>query len=77
MKPAIAGHEAESGDERVGELARRRRLHPRRSGQSCPVRTPCLAWALEHGVAAGVWGGATEEERRAMRRSLMTNTSGA
>ncbi len=45
--------------------------------QSCPVRTPCLAWALEHGVAAGVWGGATEEERRAMPRSLMTNTSGA
>ena len=43
--------------------------------QACPARTPCLAWALDQGVAAGVWGGATEDERRAMRRSLMSNRS--
>jgi WhiB family redox-sensing transcriptional regulator len=32
--------------------------------QSCPVRTPCLGFALRHGVAFGIWGGATAEERR-------------
>jgi WhiB family transcriptional regulator, redox-sensing transcriptional regulator len=37
--------------------------------RTCPVRTPCLAWALENGVGAGVWGGATEEERRVLRRT--------
>ena len=39
--------------------------------QGCPARTPCLEWALEHGVAAGIWGGATDEERRAMRQRLI------
>ena len=33
--------------------------------QSCPVRTPCLGFALRHRVAFGIWGGATAEERRA------------
>jgi WhiB family transcriptional regulator, redox-sensing transcriptional regulator len=37
--------------------------------QVCPVRAPCLAWALENGVGSGVWGGATEEERRVLRRN--------
>ena len=32
--------------------------------QSCPVRTPCLGFALRHGVAFGIWGGTTAEERR-------------
>jgi WhiB family redox-sensing transcriptional regulator len=45
--------------------------------QACPARTPCLAWALDQGVASGVWGGATEEERRAMRSGLISNRSGA
>ena len=45
--------------------------------QACPARTPCLAWALDQGLASGVWGGATEEERRAMRKGLISNRSGA
>jgi len=36
--------------------------------QQCPVAAQCLAWALEAGVEHGVWGGQTEEERRALRR---------
>lgn len=36
--------------------------------QSCPMRTPCLTWALEHGITDGVWGGTTAEQRRAIRR---------
>ena len=35
--------------------------------QRCPAREPCLRWALDRGVAFGIWGGATEDERRAMR----------
>ena len=39
--------------------------------QRCPVREPCLRWALDRGVAFGIWGGATEDERLAMRRALV------
>jgi WhiB family redox-sensing transcriptional regulator len=35
----------------------------------CPVRTRCLAFALEHGEAYGVWGGLNAEERRALKTS--------
>lgn len=31
----------------------------------CPVRTPCLDYALETGQPHGVWGGADPLERRA------------
>src|SRR4029078_10409922 len=34
----------------------------------CPVRTECLADALDTGVEFGVWGGMTERERRALLR---------
>lgn len=37
----------------------------------CPIRSACLSYALRHGVE-GVWGGTTEEERRAMRRASWT-----
>lgn len=37
--------------------------------QACPVRAPCLAWALDQGITSGVWGGTTEDERRAIRRT--------
>ena len=36
--------------------------------RACPAQAPCLAWALDHGVDSGVWGGHTEAERRALRR---------
>ncbi len=36
----------------------------------CPVVRECLAWALETGQDAGVWGGHTEEERRQLRRDV-------
>ena len=32
----------------------------------CPVRTECLADALDSRVEFGVWGGMTERERRAL-----------
>lgn len=36
---------------------------------TCSVMQACLEWALETGQDSGVWGAATEEERRALRRS--------
>jgi WhiB family redox-sensing transcriptional regulator len=35
---------------------------------SCPVRTECLAEALDKRIEFGVWGGMTERERRALLR---------
>ena len=34
----------------------------------CPVRGPCLEYALAHRERDGIWGGATEKERRRMLR---------
>ena len=34
----------------------------------CPVADRCLHWALETGIEFGVWGGLSEDERRAMKR---------
>lgn len=35
----------------------------------CPVRGACLRWALDSGQDHGVWGGASEDERREIRRN--------
>jgi WhiB family redox-sensing transcriptional regulator len=34
----------------------------------CPVTHDCLAWAISSGQDAGVWGGMSEDERRALKR---------
>ena len=34
----------------------------------CPVKTECLAEALDNQIEWGVWGGMTERERRALLR---------
>jgi WhiB family redox-sensing transcriptional regulator len=34
----------------------------------CPVRDACLAYALDTGETHGIWGGLTEDERRAILR---------
>ena len=34
----------------------------------CPVAAQCLAWALDSGQDYGVWGGMSEQERRALKR---------
>ncbi len=35
----------------------------------CEVRLKCLEWAMATGQDSGVWGGLSEEERRALRRA--------
>lgn len=34
----------------------------------CPVKAPCLEYALAHRVDHGVWGGCSERERRRIAR---------
>jgi WhiB family transcriptional regulator, redox-sensing transcriptional regulator len=41
----------------------------------CPVRTECLAEALDNKIEWGVWGGLTERERRALLRRRPNVTS--
>ncbi len=41
----------------------------------CPVRTECLAEALDNNIEWGVWGGMTERERRALLRRRPNVTS--
>ncbi|MBW3610842.1 MAG: WhiB family transcriptional regulator [Actinobacteria bacterium] len=36
----------------------------RRICATCPVKEPCLEYALDQRVDHGVWGGASERERR-------------
>ncbi len=37
--------------------------------RGCDVIDQCLEWALASNQDAGVWGGMSEDERRALRRS--------
>ena len=41
----------------------------------CPVKTECLADALDNKTEFGVWGGMTERERRALLRRRPNVTS--
>ncbi|GIU84260.1 MAG: hypothetical protein KatS3mg008_1035 [Acidimicrobiales bacterium] len=37
--------------------------------ERCPVREPCLEYALRHRIDHGVWGGTSERQRRRILRS--------
>ena len=40
----------------------------RRICADCPVKEPCLEYALYNRIEHGVWGGASERERRRIAR---------
>jgi WhiB family redox-sensing transcriptional regulator len=40
----------------------------RRICATCPVKMECLEYALANGIDHGVWGGASERERRRIAR---------
>ena len=42
----------------------------------CPVREPCLEFALDTGQTLGVWGGTGETERRALQRRRKARHTG-
>jgi WhiB family redox-sensing transcriptional regulator len=39
--------------------------------RQCEVQAPCLEFALATNQEAGVWGGASEEERRKLRKAWL------
>lgn len=41
----------------------------RRVCAACPVKEPCLEYALAERIDHGVWGGASERERRRILKS--------
>src|SRR5260370_35367139 len=44
--------------------------------RGCPVRTECLADALDNRIEFGVWGGMTERERRDLPRRRPDEAAG-
>ncbi|MFD5661502.1 WhiB family transcriptional regulator [Streptomyces hirsutus] len=60
-------------------IAPRYNVPPHRTGpqrsRRCPVTETCLQWALEIGEDLGVWGGLSEDERRAMKRRAARNAA--
>jgi WhiB family redox-sensing transcriptional regulator len=44
----------------------------RRICADCPVKAPCLEYALYNHIEHGVWGGASERERRRIARRRRT-----
>jgi WhiB family transcriptional regulator, redox-sensing transcriptional regulator len=40
----------------------------RRICADCPVKTPCLEYAMRNHIDHGVWGGTSERERRRIAR---------
>jgi len=40
----------------------------RRLCETCPVKEPCLEYALRNRIDHGVWGGTSERERRRILR---------
>jgi len=38
---------------------------------TCPVKAPCLQWALDHNEQFGIWGGASRVDRQEMKRAEM------
>jgi WhiB family transcriptional regulator, redox-sensing transcriptional regulator len=51
----------------------------RRICATCPMQEPCLEYALAYRIDHGVWGGASERERRRIlkRRRLAAETAGS
>jgi WhiB family redox-sensing transcriptional regulator len=41
----------------------------------CPVREPCLEWAVDSNQMSGVWGELSEDERRAYRSAAARGTT--
>jgi len=56
-------------DGKTTDARQRREAAAKLICEGCPVRSRCLSWSLEMREPEGIWGGTTEEERRALRRS--------
>jgi len=45
--------------------------------ETCPVKGPCLQFALATNQDSGIWGGTTEEDRRKLRRAYVARQKAA
>jgi len=63
---AVAACQGSRPDELFAQGAQQHRV--KQVCVTCPVRTECLAEALDNRIEWGVWGGMTERERRALLR---------
>jgi WhiB family redox-sensing transcriptional regulator len=52
----------------TGPIFERQVQEAKRVCGACPVQHDCLQWAMETAQDAGIWGGLTEDERRALKR---------
>jgi len=48
----------------------------RRVCTACPVRQPCLEYAVSNGIVDGIWGGLTGRERGALRTGYLRAVRG-
>ena len=46
----------------------------RRVCAACPVREPCLDYAITNRITHGIWGGLSERERRALQSRWLRTT---
>lgn len=44
--------------------------------KECPVKAPCLDYALKNYIEQGVWGGTSERTRRKLRRARRLRQTG-
>jgi WhiB family redox-sensing transcriptional regulator len=60
--------------EGTGKYALRQADQAKQVCRSCPVAEPCLSFAMRLGLPSGIWGGASEAERRDLHRRVRMNT---
>ncbi len=57
------------GDAAESEMERQaREAHAKAVCQRCPVKEPCLEFAMETSQKYGIWGGMTDKERASLKR---------
>ncbi len=57
------------GEEGESELERQaRETRAKAVCATCPVREPCLEFAMETNQKYGIWGGLTDKERASLKR---------
>jgi WhiB family transcriptional regulator, redox-sensing transcriptional regulator len=44
--------------------------HAKQICRVCQAQRACLAWALQHAISEGIWGGSSGTERRAIAADL-------
>ncbi|MDP9067862.1 MAG: WhiB family transcriptional regulator [Actinomycetota bacterium] len=57
------------GDDGESELERQtRESHAKSICRTCPVKEPCLEFAMDTNQKYGIWGGYTDKERGSLKR---------